>query len=86
MNKHDEVLGYLQRAIKNKEQMSSDIIIEKSFIVALHEVGRCLVDMNNHDTAVKYFQRANLLHVNPISLFLKKFGKNVFLHVKPFAC
>ena len=58
MNKHDEALKYLQRAMKIKEQVSLDLNTDKSFASTLHEIGRCLLNMNKHDEALKYLQRA----------------------------
>ena len=58
MNKHNEALEYLQRAMKIKEQVSSDLNTDKSFAITLHEIGRCLLNMNKHDEALEYLERA----------------------------
>ena len=56
MNKHDEALKYLQRAMKIIEQVSLDLNTDKSFAITLHEIGRYLLNMNKHDQALKYLQ------------------------------
>ena len=58
MDKHDEALEYLQRAMKIKEQVSLDINTDKSFATTLHAIGLCLLKMNKHDEALEYLQRA----------------------------
>ena len=57
MNKHDEALKYLQRAMKIKKQVSLDLNTDKSFASTLHEIGRCLLNMNKYDEELKYLQR-----------------------------
>ena len=54
MNKHDEALEYLQRAMKIIEQVSLDLNTDKSFAITLHNIGNCLLNMNKHDEALKY--------------------------------
>ena len=56
MNKPNEALDYLQRAMKIEEEVSSDINTDKGII--LHEIGRCFLEMNEHNKALKYLQRA----------------------------
>ena len=58
MNKYDEALEYLQRAMKIKEQVSLDLNTDKSIAITLHEIGRCLLNMNKHNEALEYLQRA----------------------------
>ena len=38
--------------------MSLDLHTVKSFTLTLHEIGRCLLDMNKHDESLAYLQRA----------------------------
>ena len=49
MNKHDEALEYLQRAMKIQEQVSLDLTTDESLATTLHTMRRCLLDMNKHD-------------------------------------
>ena len=58
MNKHDEALEYLQRAMKVKEQVSLDLTTDESFATTLNNIGYCLLNMNKHDEAFEYLQRA----------------------------
>ena len=58
MNKHDEALEYLQRAMKIKELVSLDLNANESFAINLYSIGSCLLNMNKHDEALKYLQRA----------------------------
>ena len=44
--------------MKIKEQVSLDLNTNKSFAITLHEIGRCLLNMNKHDKALEYLQRA----------------------------
>ena len=58
MNKHDEALEYLQRAMKIKEQVSLDLNTDKSFAITLHTIGCCLLGINKHNEKLEYLQRA----------------------------
>ena len=58
MNKHDEALEYLQRAMKIKEQVSLNLNADKSFAITLLNIGSCLLKMNKHDEALEYLQQA----------------------------
>ena len=58
MNKHDEALEYLQRAMKIKEQVSLDLNTDESFALTLHHIGLCLLNMNKYNEALEYLQRA----------------------------
>ena len=64
MNKHDEAMEYLQRAMKIQKQMSLDLTIDKSFARTLHNIGRCLLDINKHNEALEYLQQAQIIYKN----------------------
>ena len=63
MNKHDEALEYLQRAMKIQEQVLLDLNTDKNFAITLREIGRCLLGINKHDEALEYLQRAMKIQV-----------------------
>ena len=72
MNKHNEPLEHLQRAMKIKEQVWLDLNTDEYFAITLYQIGRCLLDinighveheyclleMNKQNEALEYLQRA----------------------------
>ena len=63
MNEHDEALKYYERALQIKQRTSTSTNVnnehttnaetDTSLAATLHEIGRCLQDMNQHDEALK---------------------------------
>ena len=55
---YDDATEYYQKALEIKERATTNADTDTSLVITLHSIGRCCLDMNEHNKALNYFERA----------------------------
>ena len=58
INKFIDAKEYLEKSLKIKQQLSSDLAADKDMAMILHEIGRCSMKLHKHTEANNYFGKA----------------------------
>ena len=58
MSKLIDAKEYLEKSLKIKQQLSSDLATDKDMAMILHETGRCSMKLRKHTEAKNYFGKA----------------------------
>ena len=51
-------MEYLEKALGIKKQISLDVDKDGSVAITMHEIGRCLLNINKHTEAMEYLEKA----------------------------